>query len=133
MSEIVGMKQIRPASVDEYIAAQPAPSHLPLRRVRAAIRKALPAADEVISYGIPAYKLAGRVVIYFAGWKTHYAIYPLTARVTAALGTALDRYDQSGKGTIRFPYDAAVPGPLIGRIAKLRAQDNAAGAISKKR
>jgi uncharacterized protein YdhG (YjbR/CyaY superfamily) len=127
------MAKARPASVDEYIAAQPAPTHLPLRRVRAAIRRALPGADEVISYGIPAYRHAGRIVVYFAGWKTHYAIYPLTARVTAALGAALDRYDQSGKGTIRFPYDAPVPGPLIGRIAKLRAGENAAGRIRKKR
>lgn len=127
------MDKVRPVSVDEYIASLPAPSHLPLRRVRAAIRKALPGADEVISYGIPAYKLAGRVVIYFAGWKTHYAIYPLTARVTAALGAALDRYDQSGKGTIRFPYDAPVPGPLIGRIATLRARENAARTLRKKR
>ena len=127
------MDKVRAASVDEYIASQPEPSHLPLRRVRAAIRKALPDADEVISYGIPAYRQGGRIVVYFAGWKTHYAIYPLTARVTAALGAALDPYDQSGKGTIRFPLDAPVPGPLIGRIAKLRAAENAAGRIRKKR
>lgn len=127
------MEKVRPASVDEYIASQPPASHLPLRRVRAAIRRALPRADEVISYGIPAYKQAGRVVIYFAGWRTHYAIYPLTARVTAALGAALDKFDQSGKGTIRFPYDAPVPGPLIGRLAKLRAAESASGRIRKKR
>jgi uncharacterized protein YdhG (YjbR/CyaY superfamily) len=127
------MDKVRPASVDEYIASQPTASHLPLRRVRAAIRRALPGADEVISYGIPAYRHGGRIVIYFAGWKTHYAIYPLTARVTAALGAALDKYDQSGKGTIRFPLDAPVPGPLIGRIAKLRAAENAARKIRKKR
>ena len=87
----------------------------------------------MISYGIPAYKQAGRIVIYFAGWKTHYAIYPLTARVTTALGAALEKYDQSGKGTIRFPLDAPVPGPLIGRMAKLRAQENAARTLRKKR
>jgi uncharacterized protein YdhG (YjbR/CyaY superfamily) len=127
------MAKVRPASVDEYIAAQPAPSHLPLRRVRTAIRRALPGADEVISYGIPAYRQAGRIVVYFAGWKTHYAIYPLTKHVTATLGAALDRYDQSGKGTIRFPYDAPVPGPLIGRIAKLRAQEDAARTLRKRR
>jgi len=127
------MARSRPASVDEYIAAQAPASHLPLRRVRAAIRRALPGAEEVLSYGIPAYRQAGRIVVYFAGWKAHYAIYPLTARVTAALGPALDRYDQSGRGTIRFPYEAAVPGPLIGRIAKLRAEENAARTIRKKR
>lgn len=127
------MAKNRPGSVDEYIASQPASSHLPLRRVRAAIRRTLPSAEEGISYGIPAYKLAGRIVVYFAGWKTHYAIYPLTARVTATLGAALDKYDQSGRGTIRFPLDAPVPGPLIGRIARLRAEENAARAIRKKR
>ena len=63
-------------SVDEYIASRPESVRGILERVRSAIRKALPGADEVISYQIPAYKLQGRAVIYFAGWKQHYSVYP---------------------------------------------------------
>jgi uncharacterized protein YdhG (YjbR/CyaY superfamily) len=54
--------------VERYLARQPPPTRVPLRRVRAVIRAALPAAEEVLAYGIPAYRLHGRVVIYFAGW-----------------------------------------------------------------
>jgi uncharacterized protein YdhG (YjbR/CyaY superfamily) len=93
-----------------------------LKSVRAAIRKALPSAMEVISYQIPAYKLQGRVVIYFAGWKQHYSIYPATKAVVTALKDDLAGYELS-KGTIRFPFNERVPAGLIGRIAKLRAKE----------
>ena len=66
-------------SVDEYIASQPEAAQGVLQRVRSTIRKALPEAEEVISYQIPAYKLHGGPVLYFAGWKQHYSLYPATA------------------------------------------------------
>ena len=61
--------------VDEYIAAQPAAAQPALRRVRAAIREALPQAQETIAYNIPAYKLEGASVVQFAASKDHYALY----------------------------------------------------------
>jgi uncharacterized protein YdhG (YjbR/CyaY superfamily) len=109
-------------SVGEYIATQPASVRSILKSVRAAIRKALPSAMEVISYQIPAYKLQGRVVIYFAGWKQHYSIYPATKAVVTALKDELAGYELS-KGTIRFPFNERVPIRLIGRIARLRAKE----------
>src|SRR5687767_10684664 len=93
-------------TVGEYIAAQPAPARAALRRVRAAIRKALPRATEGISYRIPIYKLDGVMVLYFAGFQRHYSIYPATARVVSALGKALAGRVHS-KATIRFPLDEA--------------------------
>src|ERR1700727_3666026 len=63
-------------SIDEYIAAQPAASQVPRGRVRCAIRAAAWGAEEGISYKIPAYTLHGKVLLYFAGWKQHYSIYP---------------------------------------------------------
>jgi uncharacterized protein YdhG (YjbR/CyaY superfamily) len=111
-------------SVDEYIASQPATVQPLLERVRAAIRKALPGADEVISYQIPTYKLQGRAVIYFAGWKQHYSIYPVTARLVAALQDELSPYEVE-KGTIRFQFSEPVPVKLIARIAKFRAKEAA--------
>ena len=120
------------ASVDEYIASQaPAVQHL-LRRVRNAIRQAVPRADETISYGMPTYKLDGRAVIYFAGWNEHYSVYPWTTHVKEALGSELTPYE-AGKGTLRFALADPVPVRLIARIAKLRAQEVAGADIAKRR
>ena len=107
-------------SVASYIAAQPKERRAALERVRRIIRRAIPGAEEGISYKIPAYKLQGRVVIYFAGWKEHYSLYPVTADVVEALGDRLGELEIS-KGTIRFPFDEPIPVRLIARIAKLLA------------
>jgi uncharacterized protein YdhG (YjbR/CyaY superfamily) len=117
-----GVTMPRPGfqSVDDYIAAQPAPARSTLERVRATIRKALPRATEGISYQIPIFKLDGRMVLYFAGFQRHYSIYPATAHVVGALESELTGLLHS-KATIRFPVDGAVPTRLITRIAKLRA------------
>jgi uncharacterized protein YdhG (YjbR/CyaY superfamily) len=92
-----------------------------LERVRQTIRAAVPTAEEGISYQIPAYKLDGRPVLYFAGWKQHYSLYPATAGVVAAFGEQLAPFKLS-KGTIRFPLTAKVPLRLIERIARFRAK-----------
>ncbi len=117
-------------SVDEYIAAQPETVRRTLRRVRTTIREAVPAADEVISYKIPTYKLHSRPVLYFAGWKQHYSLYPATERVLAAFKDELAPYEVN-KGTIRFPLSRPVPVKLIGRIAKFRAKEVAERAKAK--
>jgi len=108
-------------SVDEYIATQPENVQAILQRVRGTIQKAVPRAEEVISYQIPAYKLHGGAVLYFAGWKQHYSLYPASDALVAAFRNELARYDLS-KGTIRFPLSEPVPVNLIERIAKFRAE-----------
>jgi len=109
-------------SVDEYIASQPEAVRGILRRVRSAIRKAVPRAEEVISYKIPAYTLQNRAVLYFAGWKQHYSLYAATERVAAAFKDELAPYEVK-KGTIRFPLFEPIPVKLIGQIAKFRAKE----------
>ncbi len=109
-------------SVDEYIASQPEALQGILERVRSAIRKAVPGAEEVISYKIPAYKLHGADLLYFAGWKQHYSLYPANERVVAAFKNDLAPYEIS-KGTIRFPLSGPVPVKLIERIARFRAKE----------
>ena len=101
-----------------------------LRQVREAIRRALPEAEENISYQIPAYRQHGSTVIYFAGWKSHYSIYPASRALVEALGEELAPFAIS-KGTIRFPYDGPIPADLIARIATLRAGEAAAAAQAK--
>lgn len=119
-------------SVDDYIAAQPKARQPILRRVRATIRKAIPAAEESISYQIPTYKVQGQVALYFAGWKAHYSLYPTTAPLVEAFGDALAGYEMS-KGTLRLPLDEPVPARLIARIAKFRAGEAAERAAAKAR
>ena len=90
--------------------------------MRSTIRKDVPGAAEVISYQIPAYKLNGRAVLYFAGWRRHYSLYPATDHVVAAFKDALAPYEVN-KGTIRFPLSEPVPVQLIEGIAKFRAKE----------
>jgi uncharacterized protein YdhG (YjbR/CyaY superfamily) len=118
-------------SVDDYIDAQPPAARTALERVRSIIRKALPNAEEVISYNIPAYKQDGERVIFFAGFKEHFSLYPVKADLVATLKDELARYEKS-TGTVRFPLSEPVPVKLIARIAKLRAKQAAARAKAKK-
>ncbi len=117
-------------SVDEYIKAQPLELQPVLRRVRSIIRRAVPEATEAISYQIPAYKLAGRALIYFAAWKQHYSIYPATDPLMAAFKGELTPYRVS-KGTLRFPLSQPVPVKLIERIARFRAEETLRSATAK--
>jgi uncharacterized protein YdhG (YjbR/CyaY superfamily) len=106
----------------ECRSSQPKAAQVILKRVRSAIRKAVPKAQEVISYKIPAYQLHGSPVLYFAGWKQHYSLYPANAHVVAAFKNDLAPYELS-KGTIRFPLTKPVPVKLIERVAKFRAKE----------
>ena len=117
------MAKTKSTSVAEYIESQPPNARAVLRKVRAAMRKALPKAEEVISYQIPAYRLNGRVVIYFAGWKEHYSIYPAQRRLVAAFKERLAPYEVNNKGTIRFSLAEPVPVELIAAIARFRAKE----------
>jgi len=117
-------------SVDEYLASMPEATRDVLERVRSIIRKALPKAEEVISYQIPAYKQDGTTVIYFAGWKAHFSLYPATGPLLEAFQPELAPYKIS-KGTIRFPLSEPVPVRLIQQIAKFKGKETAARAKEK--
>ncbi|HET9379072.1 MAG TPA: DUF1801 domain-containing protein [Chthoniobacterales bacterium] len=117
-------------SVDEYIAAQPETVREVLERVRSAIHQALPEAEEIISYQIPAFKLHGGLVLYFAGWRRHYSLYPANDLLVAAFKDELAPY-KVNKATIRFPLSQPVPVRLIGRIAKFRAKEAGRRANAK--
>src|SRR5436853_5084142 len=108
-------------SVTDDIAPKPRDVKVVLKRVRSTIRKAVPAGEELISYQIPVCKLNGVPVLYFAGWKHHYSLYPASDALVAAFKDELAPYERS-KGTIRFPLSEPVPVSLIERIAKFRAE-----------
>jgi uncharacterized protein YdhG (YjbR/CyaY superfamily) len=121
------MQRTPPKSVDDYISVQPEAVRRKLEQVRTAIRKAVPDAAEGIGYGMPGYKLHGKPMLYFAGFKEHYSLFAASGTFFSTLADELRGY-QLSKGTIRFPLDKPVPGKLIGRIAKLRAQGIVASA-----
>jgi uncharacterized protein YdhG (YjbR/CyaY superfamily) len=110
------------ASIDEYLDSQPAPIRELLQHVRAAIRQAIPSAEEAIAYNMPTFRQDGRAVLHFAGWQKHYSLYPATARVVSTLRAELAPYEIES-GTIRFPLTEPVPLSLITSIAQLRAAE----------
>lgn len=120
-----GWTKGKPATVDGYIAAHPKQIQTKLTAVRKAIRRAVPKAEEVISYRIPHYKFHGRL-LYFAAMKNHYSLFAITDAVMEEFANDLGEYGWSGKGTLRLPYDKPVPTRLIERIAKFRAKENLA-------
>ena len=121
------MKRSVPRSVNEYIAAQPEAVREKLEQVRAAIKRAVPEAVEGIGYGMPGYKLCGKPMLYFAGFKKHYSLFAASGTFFAALEDELRGYELR-KGTVHFPLTEPVPVKLISRIAKLRAAGIAATA-----
>src|SRR5581483_8114181 len=109
-----------PKSVDDYIAAQPEAVRPKLEQVREAIRRAVPDAVEGIGYRIPGYKLHGKPMLYFAGFKEHCSLFAASGTFFAALEDELTGYEMR-KGTVHFPLTKAIPVKLISRIARLRA------------
>jgi uncharacterized protein YdhG (YjbR/CyaY superfamily) len=114
-------------TVTEYIAVQPPPVRKRLRDVRAVIRKAAPAAEEKISYGIPSYAHHGRL-LYFAAHAEHIGVYPVTAALKRELGDALKPYlSKTAKSTIRLAHDEPLPLALLTKVVKVRVKENAEG------
>jgi uncharacterized protein YdhG (YjbR/CyaY superfamily) len=103
------------ASVEDYIAAQPALTQARLRELRAAVKGGLPEAREVISYGMPTYKLPGGFVSFGAA-KGHCALYG------AAMDACADelRGYSTAKGTVRFPLDQPIPEVLVRKLVQAK-------------
>ena len=105
----------KPETVEEYIEAQEETVRPRLREIRDILRKALPEAEECISWSMPTYR-KGRNIIHFAATKKHIGIYP-GGEATTVFAEELAGMDVS-KGTIRLPHDQEIPAALIDKIAR---------------
>jgi len=107
--------------IDQYIAAQIPEVQTLLEQMRQTIQKAAPEAEEVISYGMPAFKYYG-MLVYFAAYKNHIGFYA-TPTGHMEFKEELSVYKQ-GKGSVQFPYTRPLPLELVSKIVKYRAQEN---------
>ena len=105
----------KPKTVEEYIETQEETVRPRLREIRDILRKALPEAEECISWSMPTYR-KGRNIIHFAAAKKHIGIYP-GGEATTVFAEELAGMDVS-KGTIRLPHDQELPAALIDKIAR---------------
>lgn len=107
--------------VDEYIAGFPKETQTLLKQLRAAIMKAAPGAEEVISYQMPAYRYNG-MLVYFAGYKNHIGFYPGAAGIEA-FKKELSTF-KGAKGSVQFPLEKPLPVQLITKIVAFRVKQN---------
>jgi uncharacterized protein YdhG (YjbR/CyaY superfamily) len=117
------MRQAKPETIDEYIAAFEGDVRARLEQLRAAIRQAAPQATERISYRIPTFSLCGNLV-HFAGFERHVGFYPGPAGIEK-FAKELSSYE-SAKGSVQFPHDRPLPLGLVRKIVRFRLEENLA-------
>jgi len=108
--------------IDAYLATLPPDLRAALQRLRVQVARLAPAAVETISYGMPAFKLNGRAFFWYAGWKNHCSIYPLTSAFLAAHRDELKGYGRT-RGSLHFRPDSPPPEALLEDLVRERLAD----------
>jgi uncharacterized protein YdhG (YjbR/CyaY superfamily) len=105
--------------VDAYLAGVEEPKRSTLEALRRSILTIVPEAEECISYGMPAYRVGGKVVAGFAAFKNHLAYMPHSGEVLASLGDLLNGYERTS-GSLHFAVDEPLPDELVRRLVDAR-------------
>jgi uncharacterized protein YdhG (YjbR/CyaY superfamily) len=105
--------------VRSYFVATPRKARAALNKIRAAIRSVAPRAEEAFSYRIPAFKLNGRMLVWYAAFKNHCSLYPMTGAIRRKLARDLKGYVVS-KGTVRLPLAKPIPVGLVKKLVRAR-------------
>lgn len=119
---IIGWMPATDPRVDAYLAALPTDQRQLLEDVRATVRRLVPDAEETISYDMPAFKLDGRFLVSYAGWKRHCSLYPLTDSFLAAHATAIEGFGRT-KGSIHFTAARPLPSDVLDELIRARVAD----------
>ncbi len=106
-------------TIDEYLAGLSEENREALTKVRRAVRAAAPKAEESISYGMPAFRLNGKLIAGFRAAANHCSFHPMSGDTVATLETDLAGY-QTSRGTIRFSARAGLPQTLVRKLVKAR-------------
>jgi uncharacterized protein YdhG (YjbR/CyaY superfamily) len=114
------------ARIDAYLATLPPDQREALQHLRDLVRRVVPEAEETMSYGMPAFKLGGRFLVSYAGWKHHCSIYPLTDTFLSAHADELEGYGRT-KGSLHFTPDAPLPDAVMTALVQARVADLASG------
>jgi uncharacterized protein YdhG (YjbR/CyaY superfamily) len=110
-------------TIDEFLAGVSSDKRAALEKLRRTIRAAVPKAEECINYGVPAFRLDGKLLVAFGAGAKHCAFYP-GAHPIEAHKDELKVYSTS-KGTIRFPADSPLPAALVRKLVKTRIAQHA--------
>jgi uncharacterized protein YdhG (YjbR/CyaY superfamily) len=109
----------KPRTIDEYLAGLSPENRTALQKVRRAVHAAAPEAEECISYGMPAFRLNGKLIAGFKAAANHCSFHPMSGDTVATLKADLAGYDTS-RGTIRFSARAGLPATLVRKLVKTR-------------
>jgi len=113
----------KPRTIDEYLADVTADQRSVLEQLRKTIRAAAPKVEECISYGIPAFRLNGRSLVFFGAWANHCSFYPGSSRTLKKFQSDLKGF-QITKGTIRFSPDKPLPRAVVKKLVKARIAEH---------
>lgn len=113
----------KPKTMDEYLAHVNPDQRIALQKLRRTIRAVAPKAEECIRYGIPAFRLNGRSLVFFGAWANHCAFYPGSSVTLKKFQRALKEF-QASKGTIRFASHKPLPSGLVKKLVKARMVEN---------
>ena len=112
----------KPQTIDEYLAGLSADNRAALEKLRRAVHAAAPGAEECISYGMPAFRLNGKLIAGFKAAGNHCSFYPMSGDTVATLQADLAGYETS-RGTIRFSPRAGLPATLVRKLVKTRIKE----------
>jgi uncharacterized protein YdhG (YjbR/CyaY superfamily) len=111
------------ADVDAYLSGLEEPKRTTLRALRSTILEVVPEAEEVISYGVPAFRVGGRTVAGFAAFRNHLSYLPFSGSVLSQLAEELDGYTRT-KSALHFALDEPLPKTLVEKLIAVRLAED---------